>query len=61
MQVMENLTKEKEATRDHFETVLEQERLAAEDREFGLKKVSSSAPLLWDGVKFRVSLEASQS
>ncbi|MCP9266479.1 M protein repeat protein [Dirofilaria immitis] len=41
-QVLESVTKEKESTKDHYESLLERERQQAEEREYAMKKEFSS-------------------
>ncbi|VIO85852.1 Trichohyalin, putative [Brugia malayi] len=40
--VLESVTKEKESTKDHYESLLERERQQAEEREYAMKKEFSS-------------------
>ncbi|CAG9536950.1 unnamed protein product [Cercopithifilaria johnstoni] len=40
--VLESVTKEKESTKDHYESLLEKERQQAEEREYAMKKEFSS-------------------
>lgn len=42
VKVLESVTKEKEATKDHYESLLERERQQAEEREYAMKKEFSS-------------------
>ncbi len=38
MQVLQTVTKEKETTKEHYESLLEKEKQLAEEREFAMKK-----------------------
>lgn len=38
LQVLENLTKEKQSVKDHYDQLLQEDRIAAEEKEFKLKK-----------------------